>query len=115
MAITEAYSGTHASWAVEYSLTNASTTLANQTSPGVYQLFVDLSALASGDTYTLRVYEKVRSTSARRIVIEHVVVGAQATPVWAFPALTLLNGWDFSIIGTGSTTRSIDWSIRKVA
>lgn len=115
MAITEAYNGTNASWATEYSLTNASTTLANQTSPGVYQLFLDLSALGAGDTYTIRIYEKVRSTGTRRIVLEHVVTGAQSPPTWAFPSLVLTHGWDMSILGTGTTTRSIDWSIRKVA
>lgn len=115
MAISQAFSGTNASWATEYSLTNASTTLANQADDGVYQLFLDLSALASGDTYTIRIYEKVISTGTRRIVLEHVVTGAQTPPLWAFPSLVLLHGWDMSIVGTGNTTRSIDWSIRKVA
>jgi flagellar basal body L-ring protein FlgH len=116
MAISEAFSGTNSSWGTEYSLTNASTTIANQTAAGVYQLFLDLSAMASGDTYTVRIYEKVRSASTRRIVLEHVVTGAQSPPNWAFPSMVLLNGWDMTLICTaGTNTRAIEWSIRKVA
>lgn len=116
MAISEAYSGTNSSWGTEYSLTNSSTTLANQTDDGVYQLFLDLFNMASGDTYVVKVYEKVRSASTRRVVLSHTLVGAQADPNWCFPALTLLHGWDFSITCTGGTnTRAIEWSIRKIA
>lgn len=115
MAITQAYSGTHTSWATEYSLTNASTSLATRTDAGVYQLFLDLSTLASGDTYTIRVYETVVALGTRRVVVEHVVTGAQSPPIWAFPSLVLMNGWDMSLVGTGNSSRSIAWSIRKVA
>lgn len=116
MAITEAWAGTNSSWGTEYSLTNASTTLANQTDDGVYSLLLDLSALASGDTYVVKVYEKVRSTSVRRVLLSHTITGAQADPNWVFPGLLLMHGFDFSITCTGgTTTRAIEWSIRKVA
>lgn len=117
MAITEAYSGTNSSWGTEYSLTNASAPAsAAQTDDGVYQLFLDLSAMASGDTYVVKVYEKVRSAGTRRVVLSHTLVGAQTDPNWCFPALTLLHGWDFSLVCTaGTNTRAIEWSIRKVA
>jgi hypothetical protein len=115
MAIEQSHSGTNSSWGTEYSLTNASTTLANNTTSGVYQLFLDLSALASGDTYTIRIHEKTRATSTRRVIVEHVVTGAQATPIWAFPAMTLMHGWDMSVICTaGVNTRAIEWSVRRV-
>lgn len=115
MAITQAFSGSASSWATEFSLTANSTVLASQASPGVYQLFVDMTALGATDTYTIRVYDKVRADSAaRRVILEHVVVGVQSS-VWAFPSLVLMHGWDMSIVGTGTTTRTIEWSIRKVA
>lgn len=117
MAITNEFSGNNASWASEYSLIGVAGAAASNTTPGVYQLFLDLSALASGDTYAIRIYEKARnSAGTQRIVVEHVVVGAQSPPIWAFPSMTLLNGWDMRVICTaGTNTRSIDWSVRKVA
>lgn len=116
MAITEAFTNTNSSWGTEYSLTNNSTTLANQTDDGVYQLFLDLNAMASGDTYVVKVYEKVRSASTRRVVLSHTLVGAQTDPNWCFPALTLMHGFDFTLTCTGGTnSRAIEWSIRKIA
>lgn len=116
MAITEAYANTNSSWGTEYSLTGNSTTPQSQTDDGVYQLFLDLSAMLAGDTYVVKVYEKVRSTSARRVVLSHTLTGLQADPNWCFPALTLMHGFDFTLtcIG-GTTTRAIEWSIRKIA
>lgn len=117
MAIAEPFTGTNSSWATNWSLTNNSTTLASQTTAGVYQLFLDMSALASGDRYVVRVYEKVRSADTQRIVLEHVVVSTQTpSPNWVLPAMTLLNGWDFAIQATaGTTTRAITWSIRRIS
>jgi len=116
MAISEAFSGTNSSWGTEYSLSNSSTTLANQTDDGVYQLFLDLFNMASGDTYVVKVYEKVRSADTRRVVLSHTLVGAQTDPNWCFPALTLMHGFDFSLVCTaGTNTRAITWSIRKIA
>ncbi len=115
MAITQAFSGTNSAWGTEWSLTNNSTVLASQASPGVYQLFVDLTSLGAGDTYTIRIYDKVLAGSAaRKVIVEHVVVGVQSS-LWAFPSLVLMHAWDMSIVGTGTTTRTIEWSIRKVA
>lgn len=117
MAISEAYTGTNASWGTNWSLTNNSTTVASQTTSGVYQLFLDMNALGSGDRYTVRVYEKVRSADTQRIVLEHVIVSTQTpSPNWALPAMTLMNGWDFTVLcSAGTTTRTITWSIRRVA
>lgn len=116
MAITEAWAGTNSSWGTEYSLTASSTTLANQTDDGVYQLFLDLNAMASGDTYVVKVYEKVRSSSTKRVVISHTITGDQTEDNWCFPALTLLHGFDFTLICTaGNSGRAIEWSIRKIA
>ena len=59
MAITQAYTGTATIGTTEYSLVNNSTTLANSTDVGVYQVFIDLSNLASGDEYEIRIKEKL--------------------------------------------------------
>lgn len=108
-------------WSSEWSLTaNAAFTAggAGQTTSGVYQLFLDCNALAAGDVYTVRVYEKTRSASTQRRVLEHVISGAQTTaPVWVLPSLLLINGWDITLQATGTgapVQRLIEWSIRRV-
>ena len=116
MAITEAYSGTNSSWGTEYSLTASSTVLGTQTDDGVFQLLLDVFNMASGDTYVVKIYEKVRSVGNKRVLLSHSLVGAQTDPNWCFPGLTLMHGWDFTLICTaGTNTRAIEWSIRKIA
>lgn len=117
MAISEAFTGSNASWGTEFSLTNASTTLASQTTDGMYQLFVLFpAAMTSSDTYTVKIYEKVRGADAQGVVVSTPIIGTGAVQVWAFPALLLMNGWDMSITATaGTTTRTVTWSIRSVA
>lgn len=43
-------------------------TLATITTPGVFQLVVDLAALAAGDTVELRIYGKARSSDTERLL-----------------------------------------------
>lgn len=86
-----------------------------QTDDGVFQLFVDFNTLAVGDLFIVRVYEKVLSSSTQRLLDEWVVAGPLGAPNWCSPHLTLLHGWDFTILKDAGTDRAIDWSIRKIA
>lgn len=113
MAITQAYTGTATIGTTEYSLVNNSTTLANSTDVGVYQVFIDLSNLASGDEYEIRIKEKVISTGTQRTIYLGVVDGAQGSP-FVTPTLVLMHGWDVTLDKILGTDRSISWSIRKV-
>lgn len=116
MAISEAYANTGTSISTtEYSLTNASTTIAEQTDDGVYQALVDLSNMASGDTYVIRLKEKVYGAATQRTVQSWTLSGAQSDPIWVSPCAILLHGWDFTAQRTAGTDRSIAWSVRKVA
>lgn len=103
----------------EYSLVNNSTVLASNTTPGIYQVFVDFSNLATNDDYTLRVKEKTTTTgspgSTQRIVYSASITGAQFAPVWAAPSLFLANGWDVTLQKIAGTDRALSWSIRQVA
>ena len=115
MAVTEAFSGIETVTTTEWSLTNDSSTIATNTTAGCYQLLLDLNALAAGDEYQIRCYEKVRSADTQRVVWQSNIVGIPPSPNWASPALMLLNGWDFTIDKIAGTDRSITWSIRKAA
>jgi len=107
MAVTTYASGTQScSAATEHTLT------ANpETTPGAYQLMLDLSDLAIGEDLTIRIKEKVISGGTQRVVWPDYVANVQSPPNWVSPVLMLLNGWDMSI--TSSGTPSIPWSIRK--
>lgn len=112
----EVLSGTETVSTTEWSLaTDTSYTSGDaQTTDGVYQLWLDLNALAAGDFFELKIYEKVLSGSTQRLVQRVVFNGltTAAEPVWVSPALIMVHGWDFSLKKLSGTDRSIDWSIR---
>jgi hypothetical protein len=115
MSITEAFTGSASMGSTEYYLAAASTSETPQTVDGVYQLFLDLSALAKGDVFIIRGYEKVQSAGTQRIYFTDRVANAQGDPHWVSPAFTLMHGWDFSIQKSAGTDRTIAYSIRQVA
>lgn len=115
MAITEAFSGSETVSTTEWSLTTDTAGPDAETSDGVFQVFLDVSALAAGDIFQIRVYEKVLSGSTQRVVYESVLSGVQGDPVWVSPSLILMHGWDVTLDKISGTDRNIDWSIRKVA
>ena len=116
MAITEAFSNTGTSISTtEYSLTNNSTTIAAQTDDGAFQALVDLNAMQSGDTFVIRLKEKVYGAATQRTVQSWTLTGVQSDPVWISPCAILMHGWDFTIQRTAGADRSIAWSVRKVA
>ncbi len=85
------------------------------TTVGVFQFFIDCSALANGDTIEIQVLEKVRSSSTARLVYEATLSNVQDEPNWASPALTLMHGWTLQMRQTAGTARTFDWSQRKIA
>jgi hypothetical protein len=116
MAISEAYSGTETVSTTEWDLASDTSFVADVvTDDGVYQIFLDLNALAAGDVFEFRLYEKVLSSSTQRLAYSAAFAGPQAMPVWVSPSLILLHGWAATLIKISGTDRSIDWSIRKVA
>lgn len=114
MAITEYASGSETVSTTEWSLTTDTSGPDTQTDDGMYQLFIDLNALAKGDVFVLKVYEKVLSGSTQRVVFQAFFANAQSEPVWVSPGLILLHGWDCTILKTAGTDRAIDFSVRRI-
>lgn len=114
MAITEAYTGTNGSWGTEWSLTNNSTTIAARTTAGVYSVFIDINAMALGDTYEFRAYEKTRSADTQRVAQIYTFSHAPGADnaIWYSEPIPLLNGWDFTLKRTAGSDRTITWSVR---
>lgn len=116
MAIAELYSGSATISTTEISLVSGTSTTQSITTDGIYQVFLDLNALANGDVFELRVKEKVRSSDTQRIVFLMSFANAQTSqPNAATPSLILMHGWDITIIKISGTDRAIPWSIRQVA
>lgn len=116
MAITQVFSGSVNANASEFDLPSGSFTLSSQTADGIYQLFIDFSFITDSQSYRLRTYEKILSSSNQRVVHEVIISGVQTAPVYVTPALLLMNGWTYTIQQlTGASFPGIDYSIRQVA
>jgi hypothetical protein len=116
MTITvEAYTGTETVGSTEWSLTLSSSGPVADTAKGVFQAFVDLDALAVGDVFEFRAYEKVRTGDTQRVVYSAQFSSPQSTPIWASPTLILGVGWDMTLKKISGTDQTINWRISKVA
>lgn len=116
MAITQVFNNSATVSTTELDLTTNDTYSAStlNSTIGVYQLFLDLSNLATGDRFKITTYEKVRASSTVRVVDEVVYSGAQSEPIYVTPALTLMHGWTYTVQKLQGTDRVLEWSIRKV-
>ncbi len=116
MTITvEAITGTEGVTTTEWSLNNDSSTIATNSTAGIYQAFLDLNALAAGDVFEFKAYEKVRTGDSQRVVYQARFANAQGTPIWVSPTLVLGVGWDMTLKKISGTDRTINWRISKVA
>lgn len=115
MAISNPFEGSVTVSTTELSLVSGTSTLQSNTTPGIYQLMLDLNAMASGDAFRLRIKEIVQASGTQRVVQDVTLRGVQAQPVYATPSLLLTNGWDMTLLKSAGTDRAIPYSIRKVA
>lgn len=116
MSWTEPYARTTGSiGTTEYSIVNNSTTLAADTTKGIYQLWLDpVTNLAKADRFLVRYYDKVRASGGtQRVIFEATIYNAQSEN-WAFPPLPLGHGWDMSLKKLAGTDRAFDLSVRKI-
>lgn len=114
MAITQFATGSRTTSPAEGSYTAIGTD--PQTTAGVYQLFIDVSTMANGDTLYIECAEKCTGTGdTQRVVFEAVLTNAQAETMFVSPSLILLHGWRFALKQTAGSARTLPWSIRSVA
>jgi hypothetical protein len=114
MAITEAYGSDGLTVSTtELSLISGTSTLQNVTDDGQYQVMLDpVANVAKGDSFLVRVYEKVRSGSTKRVVWSMTMSHANAE-AFMMPTLILGHGFDFTIIKLAGTDRAIPYRIMK--
>lgn len=113
MALGEPYTFSTSVSTTELSLTGGTSTIQSRTTPGIYELWISKANFAKGDSFTVRVYEKVTSGGSQEASIVAVIAGVQAEPL-VFPGIHLRNGWDFTIVRTAGADRTITASVRAV-
>lgn len=112
MAISGLYQNSPTVGTAEYSCINNSTSgLAASTTACMAQIFLDLNALAAGDSFQVAVYEKVNG-GTQRLAEKWTFTGVQGKPIWASPGILLREGWDYSLKKLAGTDRSIPFEIR---
>ena len=99
--------------ATEYSLTNNSTTIASQTTDGIYSVWIDCANMAAGDEYEIAKYEKVTAAGTQRRIVLGNITGAQADPYEAVLG-QLMHAWDVTLKKISGTDRAFTWSVRAV-
>lgn len=122
MAITEVYSGTGTSANIVQGNIGArgssltGTNLASISNPGVYQVFLDF-VIKSGDSFELRIYDKITAGGTQKGIYSAIVSGVQSS-IFTTPGLILYHGWDVTLaqvaVDQSFTGFTISWSIRKI-
>lgn len=108
------FTGTEAVSTTEWSMTTDTAGPDTDTTVGCFQACIDLNALAAGDVFEFRVYEKARAADTQRLCYYARFANAQGTPNYISPTLILGAGWDMTLIKSAGTDRTITWSIRGV-
>jgi hypothetical protein len=106
------FTGTEAVSTTEWSMTTDTGGPDTDTTVGVFQAFIDLNALAAGDIFEFKLYEKARAADTQRLAFSGQFQGAQAAPLWISPSFILGAGWDMTLKKISGTDRTITWSIR---
>jgi hypothetical protein len=118
MAISEPYELDGVSISTnEISIVSGTTSLQTITDDGVYQLWVDPvgAAMAKGDEFRIRIYEKVEATGGTKRVVFVATLSDAQSELFVTPTLILMHGWDMTIQKIAGTDRNFDASIRKIA
>ncbi len=89
--------------------------LGAETADGIFQAYVDLNAMAAGDAFEFRCYEKAYTGQTQRLCWKGVFTNAQPHPMWISPAMVLGAGWDMVLIKTAGTDRTIAARISQVS
>ena len=110
------YTGSETFSTTEWSLTTDIAGPDAQTTVGLYQCFIDFSALAVGDQYQVKCYEKIISGGTQRVIATWIINGPLADPIWTHEVpIPLMWGWDFTVDKLAGADAAGTWSIRNVA
>lgn len=111
---TDLYATSQSISTTERSLTNGGGVgVQTRTDNGHFCLWLDLSPMAAGDQFELKLYEKIASGGTQRLVETWNFYGAQGEPHFVTPFFALGYGWDFTLKKIAGTDRTIVASTRQ--
>lgn len=111
MAISAAYTGNQTVGTTEWSLTSDSSSIGAISTNAWVQIDIDMSALAAGDVYEVKVYNKAVSGGTQRTCRVYTFAGAQGEPHVSILPGVLGFGWEVSGKKLAGTDRAWDWTI----
>jgi len=111
MAIAEYVTGTEAVSTTEHSITTDTAGPDVDNTDGIFQVFLDVSDMVTGDELQFRIYNDIDGT--QRVMYQTNLVGVQACPIWVSPTFVLVFGWDMTLDAISGTI-TVLWSIRQV-
>jgi len=76
------------------------------------QPWINILAMAIGDEFVVKLYEKFLAGGAQVVVEEWRII--YPTRFLIIPSLIVHNGWDLVISKVAGTDRVVEWSLRKV-
>lgn len=90
---------------------NTPLTLTTETTAGGYQLTIDLSEMASGDTVTIS--SDVKTLTGSTAAESHTITlsGAQDSPVFVSVPIAVEHSIAYIVEQTAGTARDFDWSV----
>ena len=88
--------------------------LATVTDEGQYQLVVDANALVDGDTLTLSIYGKARSSDTERLQYEAKFANAQSVPLLTSVAVVSPHSTRYELNQTGAAARAFPWAVYEI-
>lgn len=89
-------------------------TLSTVTAAGAFCLAVDVANLALGETLTLRIYGKARSTDTERLLKEMSIAHAQLEDLVISPVYVSPHHFKATLEQNGGTGRAFPWAIYAV-
>lgn len=112
MATSEFFQRTVTVSTTELSLTAAVAGPRSETAVGVFECEIDLSAMAAGDKFQFKGYEKTASGGTQRAFLDVTFSGKQSQNALS-RARIMLHGWDYTIKKIAGTDRSVVASVRQ--
>jgi hypothetical protein len=85
------------------------------TSPGTYQLYLNVSNLALGDTLEIKAYTEVLSGDTPAVVMFRTLQNPTIEPIVFTPFFAIVNELKFSLKQTAGTGRTFKWNIIQIA
>lgn len=82
-----------------------------QTTDTSLQVQIDFGALAAGDKYEVKIYDKADGTNAEPIY--HAYVEGVQSKIWVSPPF-VVGDWEVSVTKLAGTDRSIAWALNKI-